>query len=63
VALGKRCTLVRVTGETAGCEHLRDRDVLADLLRSGQCPVTTLTHIFRQGAGSGIALNARRVAD
>jgi exodeoxyribonuclease V alpha subunit len=36
-------------------------DVLADLLRSDQFPTTTLTHIFRQGAGSGIALNARRV--
>jgi exodeoxyribonuclease V alpha subunit len=36
-------------------------DVLADLLRSGQFPVTTLTRIFRQGAGSGIADNARRV--
>lgn len=36
-------------------------DVLADLLRSEQFPITRLTHIFRQGAGSGIALNARRV--
>ena len=36
-------------------------DVLADLLGSGRFPVTRLTHIFRQGAGSGIALNARRV--
>jgi hypothetical protein len=36
-------------------------DVLANLLRSDQFPVTTLTHILRQGAGSGIALNARRV--
>jgi exodeoxyribonuclease V alpha subunit len=36
-------------------------DVLADLLRSAQFPTTTLTHIFRQGARSGIALNARRV--
>jgi exodeoxyribonuclease V alpha subunit len=36
-------------------------DVLADLLRSGQVPVTRLSHIFRQGAGSGIAANARRV--
>ena len=36
-------------------------EVLADLLRSGQFPVTRLTHIFRQGAGSGIAENARRV--
>jgi exodeoxyribonuclease V alpha subunit len=36
-------------------------DVLADLLRSEQFPVTRLEHVFRQGAGSGIALNARRV--
>jgi exodeoxyribonuclease V alpha subunit len=36
-------------------------DVLADVLRSGRFPATRLTHIFRQGAGSGIAENARRV--
>ena len=36
-------------------------DVLADLLRSGRFAITRLLHIFRQGAGSGIALNARRV--
>src|SRR3712207_2739558 len=36
-------------------------DVLADLLRSAVFPVTRLEHIFRQGAGSGIAMNARRV--
>src|SRR4051812_34424908 len=36
-------------------------DVLADLLRSEQFPVTRLEHVFRQGAGSGIAQNARRV--
>ncbi|HEX2327001.1 MAG TPA: ATP-dependent RecD-like DNA helicase, partial [Chloroflexota bacterium] len=47
-------------------------DVLADLLRVAQSggpslhpsapfPVTRLQHIFRQGAGSGIALNARRI--
>ncbi len=36
-------------------------NVLADLLRSDQFPVTRLTHVFRQGAGSGIALNARRI--
>ena len=36
-------------------------DVLADLLRSERFPITRLEHIFRQGAGSGIALNARRV--
>jgi exodeoxyribonuclease V alpha subunit len=36
-------------------------DVLADLLRSAQFPITRLMHIFRQGAGSGIATNAARV--
>jgi exodeoxyribonuclease V alpha subunit len=36
-------------------------EVLADLLRAAVFPVTTLTHIFRQGAGSGIAQNARRI--
>jgi exodeoxyribonuclease V alpha subunit len=36
-------------------------DVLADLLRSEQFSVTRLEHVFRQGAGSGIAHNARRV--
>jgi exodeoxyribonuclease V alpha subunit len=30
-------------------------------MRSERFPVTRLEHIFRQGAGSGIALNARRV--
>jgi exodeoxyribonuclease V alpha subunit len=36
-------------------------DVLADLLRSERFPVTRLERVFRQGAGSGIAHNARRV--
>jgi exodeoxyribonuclease V alpha subunit len=36
-------------------------NVLADLLQSEQFPVTRLTHVFRQGAGSGIALNAQRI--
>ena len=36
-------------------------DVLAGLLRSGRFPVTRLTRLFRQGAGSGIARNAQRV--
>lgn len=35
--------------------------VLADLLQAEAFPVTRLAHIFRQGAGSGIAQNARRV--
>jgi exodeoxyribonuclease V alpha subunit len=36
-------------------------EVLADLLRSGRFPVTRLVRIFRQGAGSGIAANAKRI--
>jgi exodeoxyribonuclease V alpha subunit len=36
-------------------------EVLAGLLRAGCFPVTRLEHIFRQGAGSGIATNARRI--
>jgi len=35
--------------------------VLADLLRADRFPVTRLTRIFRQGAGSGIAMNAARI--
>jgi exodeoxyribonuclease V alpha subunit len=36
-------------------------NVLADLIGSGRFPVTRLEHIFRQGTGSGIAVNAGRV--
>ncbi len=36
-------------------------EVLADLLRSERFAITRLTHLFRQGAGSGIALNAKRI--
>jgi exodeoxyribonuclease V alpha subunit len=36
-------------------------EVLANLLGSERFPVTRLTHLFRQSAGSGIALNARRI--
>jgi exodeoxyribonuclease V alpha subunit len=36
-------------------------NVLADLIASGRFPVTKLTHVFRHGAGSGIALAAREV--
>jgi len=36
-------------------------EVLANLLGSERFPVIRLTHLFRQSAGSGIALNARRV--
>jgi exodeoxyribonuclease V alpha subunit len=36
-------------------------ELLANLLGSGRFPVTRLTHLFRQRAGSGIALNAQRI--
>jgi exodeoxyribonuclease V alpha subunit len=36
-------------------------NVLADLIASGRFPATTLTHVFRHGAGSGIAVAARAV--
>jgi exodeoxyribonuclease V alpha subunit len=36
-------------------------NVLADLIGSGRFPVIRLAHIFRQGTGSGIAVNARRI--
>jgi exodeoxyribonuclease V alpha subunit len=36
-------------------------EVLADLLGSERFAVTRLTHLFRQGEGSGIALNAKRI--
>jgi exodeoxyribonuclease V alpha subunit len=36
-------------------------DVLANLIGSGQFPITRLTQIFRQGAGSGVARDAERI--
>ncbi len=36
-------------------------NVLADIISSGTVPITRLEHIFRQGTGSAIAANARRV--
>jgi exodeoxyribonuclease V alpha subunit len=54
-------THVLLVGDPDQLPSVGAGDVLADLLRSAQFPATTLTHIFRQGAGSGIALNARRV--
>jgi exodeoxyribonuclease V alpha subunit len=36
-------------------------DVLTGLLSSGRFPVTRLTQLFRQGAGSGIAINAQHI--
>ncbi|MCL4544912.1 MAG: AAA family ATPase, partial [Chloroflexi bacterium] len=36
--------------------------VLADIIASECCPVVRLTQVFRQAEGSGIALNAQRLA-
>lgn len=36
-------------------------NVLADVIQSAVVPVTRLDHIFRQGTGSAIATNARRI--
>jgi exodeoxyribonuclease V alpha subunit len=36
-------------------------NILADIIQSGIVPVTRLDHIFRQGTGSAIATNARRI--
>jgi len=36
-------------------------NVLHDIIESGQLPVTRLTHIFRQAAGSQIVQNAHRI--
>jgi exodeoxyribonuclease V alpha subunit len=59
-AIAPGCHLLLV-GDPDQLPSVGAGDVLADLLDSGQFPITRLTHIFRQGAGSGIAANAQRV--
>jgi exodeoxyribonuclease V alpha subunit len=59
-AVGAGCHLLLV-GDPDQLPSVGAGDVLADLLKSGRFPVTTLTRIFRQGAGSGIAMNAARI--
>ncbi len=59
-AVGAGCHLLLV-GDPDQLPSVGAGDVLADLLKSGRFPVTTLTRIFRQGAGSGIAANAARI--
>jgi exodeoxyribonuclease V alpha subunit len=58
IAIGTHLLLV---GDPDQLPSVGAGDVLADLLRAGRFPVTRLDHIFRQGAGSGIAANAQRV--
>jgi exodeoxyribonuclease V alpha subunit len=55
------CTHLLLVGDPDQLPSVGAGEVLADLLRSGRFPVTRLTHLFRQGAGSGIALNAKRI--
>ena len=57
----RRGTHLLLVGDPDQLPSVGAGDVLADLLRSERFPVTRLTHIFRQGAGSGIAANARRI--
>ena len=59
-AIGPGCHLLLV-GDPDQLPSVGAGDVLADLLGAAQFPVTRLTRIFRQGAGSGIARNAERV--
>ncbi|HEX2184174.1 MAG TPA: AAA family ATPase, partial [Chloroflexota bacterium] len=59
-AIAPGCHLLLV-GDPDQLPSVGAGDVLADLLRAGQFPVTRLSHIFRQGAGSGIAANAQLI--
>ncbi|HEV2122515.1 MAG TPA: AAA family ATPase, partial [Chloroflexota bacterium] len=59
-AIAPGCHLLLV-GDPDQLPSVGAGDVLADILQSDRFPVTQLTHIFRQGAGSGIAANARRI--
>jgi exodeoxyribonuclease V alpha subunit len=54
-------THVLLVGDPDQLPSVGAGDVLAGLLRSARFPVTRLTRLFRQGAGSGIAINAQRV--
>jgi len=59
-AIAPGCHLLLV-GDPDQLPSVGAGNVLADLLDSERFPTTRLEHIFRQGAGSGIAANARRV--
>ncbi|HEY7350423.1 MAG TPA: ATP-dependent RecD-like DNA helicase [Ktedonobacterales bacterium] len=58
VATGTHLLLV---GDADQLPSVGAGNVLADIINSGVVPITRLEHIFRQGAGSAIATNARRV--
>lgn len=54
-------THVLLVGDADQLPSVGAGNVLADVINSGVVPVTRLEHIFRQGAGSAIAANARRI--
>jgi len=53
--------LERFIGDADQLPSVGPGHVLHDLIRCGQFPVTALDTIFRQGEGSAISLNARRI--
>src|SRR5262249_19226039 len=58
VPLGAHLVLV---GDPDQLPSVGPGNVLADLIASDRFPASTLSHVFRHGAGSGIALAARTV--
>jgi exodeoxyribonuclease V alpha subunit len=54
-------THVLLVGDADQLPSVGAGNVLADIIASSVVPVTRLEHIFRQGAGSAIATNARRI--
>lgn len=54
-------TMVLLVGDTAQLPSVGPGNVLADIIRSGVVPMTALTKTHRQGAGSPIIENARRI--
>lgn len=55
-------TMVLLVGDTAQLPSVGPGNVLADIIRSGIVPVTALTKTHRQGAGSPIIENAKRIS-
>ena len=57
----KSGTMVLLVGDTAQLPSVGPGNVLADIIRSGVVPVCALTKTHRQGAGSPIIENAKRI--
>jgi len=55
--------MVLLVGDTAQLPSVGPGNVLADIIRSGLVPVTSLTKTHRQGANSPIIENARRITE